>query len=98
MNFFTSGLFQSGLSGTVRDYVRDGGGLAMLGGSRAFDQAAAMVQRAARGTARRARRQGKLSSPRQRACGVDGGRKAHPITRLLPDPKSNEETWSNCLS
>ena len=77
----------------VKDFVRDGGGLAMLGGTRAFDSG---------GYAESALREvlpveldGKgvfeTRGPLQAALTAAG--KAHPITRLLPDPKANEEAW-----
>jgi uncharacterized membrane protein len=77
----------------VRDFVRDGGGLAMLGGTRAFDSG---------GYGESALREvlpveldGKgvfeARGPVQAALTPAG--RAHPITRLLPDPKLNEETW-----
>src|SRR5207244_2580398 len=74
--------------------VRDGGGLAMFGGSRSFD---------AGGYADSALKEvlpveldGKGSYQTQatvRPVLTPAG-KTHPITRLLPDPKSNEEAWS----
>lgn len=77
----------------VRDFVRDGGGLAMLGGTRAFDSG---------GYADSALKEvlpveldGKggfeTRGPLQAALTAAG--KTHPITRLLPDPKANEEAW-----
>ena len=77
----------------VKDFVRDGGGLAMLGGTRAFD---------AGGYGESALREvlpveldGKgvfeTRSAIQAALTAVG--KAHPITRLLSDPKANEEAW-----
>ncbi len=77
----------------VRDFVRDGGGLAMLGGTRAFDSG---------GYADSALKEvlpveldGKggfeTRAPLQAALTTAG--KAHPITRLLPDPKANEDAW-----
>lgn len=77
----------------VRDFVRDGGGLAMLGGSRSFDSG---------GYAESPLREvlpvemdGKASyetDTRLRAALTPAG-KAHPITRLLSDPAANEAAW-----
>ncbi|HEX2933123.1 MAG TPA: glutamine amidotransferase [Candidatus Binatia bacterium] len=78
----------------VRDFVRDGGGLAMLGGSRAFDSGGygdtglrevLPVELDGKGSY-----QGQIS---MNAVLTAAG-KAHPVTRLLPDAKSNEEAWS----
>ena len=76
----------------VRDFVRDGGGLAMLGGTRAFDSG---------GYGESALREvlpveldGKGAfETRSVQAGLTPAGRAHPITRLVPDPKNNEETW-----
>jgi len=78
----------------VRDFVRDGGGLAMLGGSRSFD---------AGGYGESALREvlpveldgkGNYQSQTTVSAALSATGKVHPITRLLPEPKSNEEAWS----
>jgi uncharacterized membrane protein len=78
----------------VRDFVRDGGGLAMFGGVRGFDSGgygesalkeALPVELDGKGSYQN----GATLRPALTAAG-----KAHPITRLLPNPRSNEETWS----
>ena len=78
----------------VRDFVRDGGGLAMLGGVRSFDSGGynesvlrevLPVELDGKG---RYQTQGAV-----RAVLTPSG-KVHPITRLLPDPRTNEEIWS----
>jgi uncharacterized membrane protein len=77
----------------VRDFVRDGGGLAMFGGVRGFDSGgygesalkeALPVELDGKG----AYRNGGSLRPALTAAG-----KAHPITRLLANPRRNEETW-----
>ena len=77
----------------VRDFVRDGGGLAMLGGTRTFDSGGYAdsalrevlpVELDGKGTF-------ETRAPLQAQLTPAG--KAHPITRLLPDPKANEEAW-----
>ncbi len=77
----------------VRDFTRDGGGLAMLGGMRSFDSG---------GYAESPLREvlpieldGKgnyLMGARLRAIPTAAG-KAHPITRIVPDSRANEEAW-----
>jgi uncharacterized membrane protein len=78
----------------VKDFVRDGGGLAMLGGSRSFDSG---------GYGESALRdvlpveldgKGNYQSQTSVSAALSASGKAHPVTRLLPDPKSNEEAWS----
>jgi uncharacterized membrane protein len=77
----------------VRDFVRDGGGLAMLGGARSFDSGGygesplrevVPVEMNGKGTYQ--------TGASLRATLTPPG-KAHPITRLLPDPRANEEAW-----
>ena len=77
----------------VRDFVRDGGGLAMIGGSRSFDSGG-YADSALRDVlpveldGKGAYRTQESVRPVLTAAG-----KVHPITRLLPDPRSNEEAW-----
>jgi uncharacterized membrane protein len=77
----------------LRDFVRDGGGLAMFGGVRSFDSGgygesalkeALPVELDGKG----AYQNGSSWRPALTAAG-----KAHPITRLLANPRLNEETW-----
>jgi len=77
----------------VKDFVRDGGGLAMLGGTRAFD---------AGGYGDSALREvlpveldgkGAFETRGAMQAALTPAGKAHPITRLLSDPKANEEAW-----
>jgi uncharacterized membrane protein len=77
----------------VRDFVRDGGGIAMFGGTRAFDSGGygesalrdvLPVQLDGKGAF-------EMRSGLQAALTAAG--RAHPITRLVPDPKSNEAAW-----
>jgi uncharacterized membrane protein len=77
----------------VRDFVRDGGGLAMMGGIRSFDSGGYAdsplrevlpVELDGKGNYRM----------KTRARGVlTASGKAHPVTRLLPDSQANEEEW-----
>ena len=78
----------------VRDFVRDGGGLAMLGGSRSFDGGG--YADSALKDVLPIELDGKGSYQTQavvRPVLTPSG-KAHPVTRLLPDPKANEEAWN----
>jgi len=78
----------------VRDFVRDGGGLAMFGGARSFDSGGygesalkevLPVELDGKGTYQFQKQVRPILTPTG---------KAHPITRLLPDPRSNEEAWA----
>jgi uncharacterized membrane protein len=77
----------------VRDFVQDGGGLAVMGGSRAFDSGGyadsalreiVPVEMDGKGVYQI---QGEV-----RPVLTQAG-KGHPITRLVPDPRRNEEAW-----
>ena len=78
----------------VRDFVRDGGGLAMLGGSRSFDSGG--YSDSALREVLPVELDGKgIYLPQSSVNAVlTATGKAHPVTRLLPDPKSNDEAWS----
>jgi uncharacterized membrane protein len=78
----------------VKEFVRDGGGLAMLGGVRSFDSGGygesalkevLPVEIDGKGTYRN-------DSSVPPALTASG--KAHPITRLLPEPRANEDAWA----
>ncbi|MGE5817641.1 MAG: glutamine amidotransferase [Deltaproteobacteria bacterium] len=77
----------------VRDFVRDGGGLAMLGGTRSFDSGG--YNDSALRDVLPVELDGKGSYRTQESIRpvLTASGKAHPITRLLPDPRSNEEAW-----
>ncbi|MFQ5850032.1 MAG: glutamine amidotransferase [Candidatus Binatia bacterium] len=77
----------------VRDFVREGGGFAMLGGTRSFDSGGYWksplsellpVELNGKG--------GYEMKSRLRAVLTSAG-KAHPITRIFPDPRANEKAW-----
>ena len=77
----------------VRDFVRDGGGLAMLGGSRSFDSGGYGE------TPLRDVLPVELDGKGNFQTGISlhgvltASGKTHPITRLLPDLRANEEAW-----
>ncbi|HWP58397.1 MAG TPA: glutamine amidotransferase [Candidatus Acidoferrales bacterium] len=77
----------------VRDFVRNGGGLAMLGGARSFDSGG--YHETALSELLPVRSNGKgafLTGLKYRAALTAAG-KNHPVTRLLPEPQANEEMW-----
>ncbi|HEY7221548.1 MAG TPA: glutamine amidotransferase [Candidatus Binatia bacterium] len=78
----------------VRDFVRDGGGLAMLGGSRAFDSGGYSDSALREVLPVELDGKGSYQSRGSVHAALTAAGKAHPITRLLPDPKANEEAWS----
>lgn len=78
----------------VRDFVRNGGGLAVFGGPRSFDNGG--YSESALKEVLPVNLDGKGSyrtHGRVRPVLTAAG-KAHPVTRLLPDPRSNEEAWA----
>ena len=78
----------------VRDFVRDGGGLAMFGGSRAFDSGGYGDSALRDVLPVELDGKGSYQSRGPVHAALTAAGKKHPITRLLPDPKVNEETWS----
>ena len=78
----------------VRDFVRDGGGLAMFGGSRAFDSGGYGDSALRDVLPVELDGKGNYQSRGPVHAALTAAGKKHPITRLLPDPKVNEETWS----
>jgi uncharacterized membrane protein len=77
----------------VRDFVSAGGGLAMLGGNRSFDSGGYResplsqllpVELDGKGSYQTGTRLHPILTP---------AGKGHPITRLLPDLRGNEESW-----
>ena len=74
--------------------MRDGGGLAMLGGARAFDSGG--YADSSLKDVLPVELDGKGSYQTQGAVHavLTPSGKAHPVTRLLPDPKGNEEAWA----
>jgi uncharacterized membrane protein len=78
----------------VRDFVRDGGGLAMFGGARAFDSGGYGESSLREVLPVELDGKGAFQTPGNLRAALTRAGKAHPITRLLSDPKSNEEAWS----
>jgi len=78
----------------VRDFVRDGGGLAMFGGPRSFDAGGYGESALKEVLPVELDGKGNFQAPATINVALTPAGKAHPITRLLPDPKANEEAWS----
>ncbi len=78
----------------VRDFVRDGGGLAMLGGSRAFDSGGYSESALREVLPVELDGKGRYQFPATVNATLTPSGKAHPITRLLPDSRANEEAWT----
>jgi uncharacterized membrane protein len=78
----------------VRDFVRDGGGLAMLGGSRSFDSGGYGDSALREVLPVELDGKGNYQSQATVSAALSATGKVHPVTRLLPEPKSNEEAWS----
>ncbi len=78
----------------VREFVRDGGGLAMFGGARAFDSGG--YADSGLKDVLPVELDGKGSYQTQTVVHpvLTPSGKAHPVTRLVPDPKGNEEAWA----
>ncbi|HZD41622.1 MAG TPA: glutamine amidotransferase, partial [Terriglobales bacterium] len=78
----------------IRDFVRNGGGLAVFGGPRSFDSGG--YNESALKEVLPVELDGKggyqTDGPVRPVLTPSG--KAHPLTRLLPEPRSNEEAWA----
>ena len=77
----------------VRDYVRDGGALAMFGGPRSFDSGGYGDSSLRDVLPVELDGKGNFQTQRAGRAGITAAGKAHPLTRLLPDPRANEEAW-----
>ena len=78
----------------VREFVRDGGGLAMFGGSRAFDAGGYADSSLKEVLPVELDGKGSYQTQATLRPVLTASGKAHPVTRLLPDPKANEEAWN----
>jgi uncharacterized membrane protein len=78
----------------VRDFVRDGGALAMFGGPRGFDSGGYDETALREVLPVELDGKGAFQQPNSVRPSLTPAGRAHPITRLLPDPKGNEEAWS----
>ena len=77
----------------VRDFVRDGGGFAMFGGARSFDNGGYGDSALREMLPVELDGKGNFQSRGDLHAALTPAGKAHPITRLLPDSKANEEAW-----
>ena len=78
----------------VKDFVRDGGGLAMLGGIRSFDSGGYAESALKDVLPVELDNKGTYQTQATVRPVLTASGKVHPITRLLPDPKANEEAWA----
>jgi uncharacterized membrane protein len=78
----------------VKDFVRDGGGLAMLGGFRSFDSGGYAESALKDVLPVELDNKGRYQTQAAVRPVLTASGKVHPITRLLPDPKANEEAWA----
>ena len=78
----------------VKDFVRDGGGLAMLGGFRSFDSGGYAESALKDVLPVELDNKGRYQTQATVRPVLTASGKVHPITRLLPDPKANEEAWA----
>lgn len=78
----------------VKDFVRDGGGLAMLGGIRSFDSGGYAESALKDVLPVELDNKGRYQTQATVRPVLTASGKVHPITRLLPDPKANEEAWA----
>src|SRR6185369_4638862 len=78
----------------VREFVRDGGALAMFGGARSFDSGGYAESSLREVLPIELDGKGNFQNQANVHPVLTAAGKAHPLTRLLPDPRANEEIWS----
>lgn len=77
----------------VREFVREGGGFAMLGGIRSFDSGGYGETPLREVLPVELDGKGSFQTGSSLRSVLTASGKTHPITRLLPDPRANEEAW-----
>jgi uncharacterized membrane protein len=77
----------------VRDFVRDGGGFAMLGGARSFDSGGYAESPLRELLPVELDGKGSFQTGTALRGVLTASGKSHPITRLSPDMQANEEAW-----
>ncbi len=77
----------------VRDFVRDGGGFAMLGGARSFDSGGYAESPLRELLPVELDGKGGFQTGITLRGILTAAGKTHPISRLLPDLRANEEAW-----
>ena len=78
----------------MRDFVRDGGGVAMLGGARAFDRGGYHETALNPVLPVKLDGRGDFQTGIAARAGLTPAGKAHPLTRVFADPAANEEAWA----
>ncbi len=77
----------------IRDFVRDGGGIAMFGGVRAFDRGGYHETALNPVLPVKLDGRGDFRTGVAARAGLTPAGKAHPLTRVFADPVANEEAW-----
>ncbi len=77
----------------VRDFVRDGGGLAMLGGARSFDRGGYAGSPLSEPLPVVLDGRGTYEMDSRLHTSLTPAGKAHPITRIFPEAQANERAW-----
>ena len=77
----------------IRDFVRDGGGMAMLGGSRSFDRGGYHQTALNPVLPVKLDGHGAFRTGVAARAGLTEAGKAHPLTRVFADPDANEQAW-----
>lgn len=93
-NFSHQAYFNPVYLDRVRDFIRDGGGFAMLGGIRSFDSGGHGETALKEVLPVELDGKGIFQAKANVKAAVTAAGKAHPVTRLLPGTKANEEEWN----
>ncbi|MFQ5682559.1 MAG: glutamine amidotransferase [Candidatus Binatia bacterium] len=97
-NFSYRSYFKSLYLEKIRDFVRDGGGLAMLGGANSFDSGGYSKSPLREVLPVELEGKGRYQTGVHLQGVLTTLGKVHPITRLLPDARANDNAWKKLPS
>ncbi len=92
-NFSHRSYFSSTYLEKIRDFIKEGGGFAMLGGARSFDSGGYAGSPIEEPLPVELDGKGSYETNTQLRASLAAAGKAHPVTRIFPDPQANEEAW-----
>jgi len=97
-NFSHRSYFNTTYLEKIRDFVQEGGGFAMLGGIRSFDSGGYFDSPLNGLLPVELDGKGGYQMNTNLQAGLASAGKAHPVTRIFPDPRANEEAWKKIPS
>lgn len=92
-NFSHRSYFSSTYLDKIKNFIQEGGGFAMLGGGRSFDSGGYGESPLKEVLPVELDGKGSYEIRTRLRTGLASAGKAHPVTRIFPDPRANEEAW-----